>query len=541
MRSARPFISNDLFYEFSNIICHEIPHSELEQKIIDSKVTPVLFLKTELLMNYIDLLLSIRRNFILITTCNDDMCVPHIDFPANRDSYHDKWNILLCSPNLIKWYTKNSSMVHEKIQPIPLGAKWQWRSTDFFGEDKTNTLRIFNELCLTPETKLHDVHLKQNLLYFNFTAWTTDQPFFKPHTNVRNNIIKDLTEKGFAYNANSDFEDYMKILKTYKFCVSPPGRGIDVHRTWEALMVGTIPIVMSSPLDSLYEKLPVVIVDDFSVINHDFLNEKYAGMLQKKYDFSILYSDYWEKEIHKCKTETKYTAVIIEPRCHPALSFVLNNFLTNLSPDWNVIIMHGTKNIDFVNNIIHTDLCEHASRITMINLNVENLNHVSEYNKLLLNEWFYQQIPTETFLVFQTDTIILERNRHSINDYLQYDYVGAPWKEVYLPEYGIHEYNVSGNGGLSLRKKSKMLEIIDKNKDNKMFEILNEDICISTVKNVVLYKPDFEKAKRFSVETIYSEESFGIHCPWRWLSVEELKEMIHKDKSVLDLILYEKK
>ena len=40
-------------------------------------------------------------------------------------------------------------------------------------------------------------------------------------------------------------------------------------------------------------------------------------------------------------TQNKYTAVIVEPREHKALSFVLNNFLENLSDEWNIIIMHG--------------------------------------------------------------------------------------------------------------------------------------------------------------------------------------------------------
>ena len=44
-----------------------------------------------------------------------------------------------------------------------------------------------------------------------------------------------------------------------------------------------------------------------------------------------------------------YTAVIIEPREHPALLFVLTNFLKNLSDDWSFIIYHGTNNIDFIN------------------------------------------------------------------------------------------------------------------------------------------------------------------------------------------------
>ena len=72
------------------------------------------------------------------------------------------------------------------------------------------------------------------------------------------------------------FENYMYELKTYKFCLSPPGRGLDTHRAWEALMMGTIPLMISTTQDHLFEKLPVVIVDDWEQITTQFLNKKYG-------------------------------------------------------------------------------------------------------------------------------------------------------------------------------------------------------------------------------------------------------------------------
>ena len=57
----------------------------------------------------------------------------------------------------------------------------------------------------------------------------------------------------------------MKLSK-YKFILSPPGAGIDCHRTWEALYCGTIPIVISSSINELYEDLPVLTVSSWDVI-----------------------------------------------------------------------------------------------------------------------------------------------------------------------------------------------------------------------------------------------------------------------------------
>src|SRR5205085_11179000 len=51
------------------------------------------------------------------------------------------------------------------------------------------------------------------------------------------------------------------------FVLSPHGRGLDCHRTWEALACGNIVLVPSSPLDVMYEDLPVIPIKDWSEID----------------------------------------------------------------------------------------------------------------------------------------------------------------------------------------------------------------------------------------------------------------------------------
>jgi thymidylate synthase len=201
-----------------------------------------------------------------------------------------------------------------------------------------------------------------------------------------------------------------------------------------------------------------------------------------------------------------YSAIIIEPRCHKALQFVLNNFLENLDNNWNIIIFHGNQNAQYVKKIIQVHLMKYIHRIRLVNLNVENIT-IDEYNILLKSEYFYNFIPTETFLVFQTDTMIFKENRQLIHLFMEYDYVGAPWDYIFIENEAI------GNGGLSLRKKSKMLEIITKNPPNSN---INEDAYFCYQPNINIYKPKVEKAKLFAVEQIYSEITFGCHKPWYW-------------------------
>ena len=257
---------------------------------------PIIFIKTDFIPFFIDQLLEFNDKFILITGSNDDHCVPYLNFPCHDDIYKNKLHTLLDKPELIKWYTKNPAIVHDKLIGFPLGPKWQWKTTRFFGEPKLEHMRIYNELCLNPENNLYNTNLKTNLLYINF-AQTTTNPLYQPHKGIRHNV-KNILTKNFKPQQGTSFEKYMRELSTYKFCVSPPGRGIDTHRTWEALMMGTIPIMISTTQDYLFERLPVIIIDDWNIITPDFLNEKYQEITQKTFDFDILYTQYWDNLLY---------------------------------------------------------------------------------------------------------------------------------------------------------------------------------------------------------------------------------------------------
>jgi hypothetical protein len=48
----------------------------------------------------------------------------------------------------------------------------------------------------------------------------------------------------------------------------------------------------------------------------------------------------------------KYNAIIIEPRKHKAIEFVLNNICECLSNEWGIIFFHGKNNIEYVTKIV---------------------------------------------------------------------------------------------------------------------------------------------------------------------------------------------
>lgn len=293
------FVGVDFWYSNCTIfVTKENQYVELTNAL-NTNYKPIIGVRTDLIPKYVEYLSNISTPYILVTSSNDDHSPPYMEYP-NINSHDVSLDVekLLENENLLKWFCKNPSVTHYKIEPYCLGPKWQWKTTQFFGESKEDHLRIFNKYCRTPKKCMHDFLLKKNLLYFNFTVATTGNPFYKEFKGLRTIVKKELIKK-FDYNKNESFEDYIKTLSSYKFCLAPPGRGIDTHRCWEALMVGTIPIVQSSPINGLYINLPVIVVKNWTEITEEFLEYKYEEILRRNFDFEKLYVPYWQNHLLK--------------------------------------------------------------------------------------------------------------------------------------------------------------------------------------------------------------------------------------------------
>jgi GR25 family glycosyltransferase involved in LPS biosynthesis len=199
-----------------------------------------------------------------------------------------------------------------------------------------------------------------------------------------------------------------------------------------------------------------------------------------------------------------HTAIIIEPRksMQKALVFVVNNLLDNLTK-WNIIIFPGTENKDDVKQFVSSLPMKRKSRVTVKDIGLATMD-LKQYNALMMSRKILDEIPTEVFMVVQTDSLICKDGKHLLDRFIKakYDYVGAPWKDR----------NALGNGGFSLRRKSMMLKILDKCPTLNH----NEDGFFSGgCEGAQPKKPSPEEAEEFSVETIYNgKQPFGIHKAW---------------------------
>lgn len=194
----------------------------------------------------------------------------------------DKYAEYLDDQKLMGWFSHNVDRKHDKLHPLPLGI-----GPPIYAYGNKS---VFDKCVPKRNQELK----KSGLLYVNFSIETSPT-----HRIPVFNFFKD---KSFCtFESNIPLEKYLQNLSIHKFVISPRGNGLDCFRTWEALLMKTYPIVITSTLDPLFEELPVVIIENWSEITEDFLEKKYIELMQKEYNWDKLYLPYWLQKIQDLK------------------------------------------------------------------------------------------------------------------------------------------------------------------------------------------------------------------------------------------------
>jgi hypothetical protein len=70
------------------------------------------------------------------------------------------------------------------------------------------------------------------------------------------------------------------ILSRFDYISQNLGNGIDCYRTWEALIMGAVPIVLRTEILPLYEDMPIMIVDKWTEVTRESLRQFQLERLQ---------------------------------------------------------------------------------------------------------------------------------------------------------------------------------------------------------------------------------------------------------------------
>uniref|UniRef100_A0A914VBJ8 Exostosin GT47 domain-containing protein n=1 Tax=Plectus sambesii TaxID=2011161 RepID=A0A914VBJ8_9BILA len=228
---------------------------------------------------------SIRYKYILITHDGD------IPVPGDYE-----W--LLDDANLLAWFGQNIGLQHPKLFPIPIGV-----ANSYWAHGNISALRIVSR-------SLEPFRSRHTLLYVNIKSDTN----YVERTKVEKYVEQEFAGRSDVTIVNKgqlDWEAYMKQLGGAKFVLSPAGNGIDCHRTWEALIMGAVPVVRDSSISALYADLPVMIVNDWKELNLDSLRrfETYLNLSSAALPIRPkIWARYWLEKIFSMRQNATQAA-----------------------------------------------------------------------------------------------------------------------------------------------------------------------------------------------------------------------------------------
>jgi hypothetical protein len=149
------------------------------------------------------------------------------------------------------WFAANLEFDDPRLGAIPAGvANPHWRHGD-------QKLLGRVQASASPKSRLFDVS-------FSLTTNIAERTYC-------------IEQTGLRPTAPRPYEAYLTELARAYFCISPRGNGIDCHRTWEALYLRTIPVVIRSILTDQHPDLPMIVLDDWAQFGEiEFSSELYA-------------------------------------------------------------------------------------------------------------------------------------------------------------------------------------------------------------------------------------------------------------------------
>ncbi|WP_171026137.1 hypothetical protein [Mesorhizobium comanense] len=185
---------------------------------------------------------TINAPFILLTT-DGDASVP-------SDLSKDTVERLLASPYLVAWYSQNCDGSHPRIKPFPIGLDLHTPRS------LTTPAALVAQLEILRERQ-GNADRRPPRIFCDFSV--------SKGSRQRRELLDALDacpHVDFLQKRVSQREIW-ELYSQYPLVLSTVGNGLDCHRTWELLYLGCIVVTRTSPLDPLYEGLPVIIVDDW--------------------------------------------------------------------------------------------------------------------------------------------------------------------------------------------------------------------------------------------------------------------------------------
>ena len=203
----------------------------------------------------------------------------HSDYPIT-EALHNKYK-----HNCTRWFAINKDCVAANLYALPLGIT-----------NNTNESNI-HPIYGNTDMMIDVMQLPRkitNLVYMNFSIHTYPTERTPCYASFKDKI---WVTAGTTENTLAGRRRFLEEIRNHKFVLCPRGNGIDTHRLWETLYMGSIPVVKRHAALAEFTDLPILFIDDWNEVNEEMLNRKYAEITSKKWNMDKLKIGYWAQKI----------------------------------------------------------------------------------------------------------------------------------------------------------------------------------------------------------------------------------------------------
>ena len=238
-----------------------------------------IFVSMKYLTFFLDTILpEIKHPFILVTSNENEQALSTWE---RNGAIDDRYLSYLEDGKIFHWFGRNVIAKHSRLSCIPLGVTWR-------GDIPHSLI----EACFSNLTVENYFSPKKIYCYLNIR---------NTHPS-RVDVLNFFSKQPFCTTSKFvPFETYIADLTLSRFVISPRGFNLDCFRTWEALYAGSIPIVESTGIESIYEGLPVIIVPNINSMTKEFLDTQFEELRGKTFHLERLHAKYWLDQIQVLK------------------------------------------------------------------------------------------------------------------------------------------------------------------------------------------------------------------------------------------------
>jgi hypothetical protein len=199
-----------------------------------------------------------------------------------------------------KWFCTNKQTTDPSVFAIPLGlpdpaGKSEWHP--IYGD-----VQMMWEIAQEPRQI-------SGLAYANFSTHTLPSlrvPLFERLKSIADGS-KDIADGskpwvtvGSSEHTREGRRAYLRQIRNHEFSFCPRGNGIDTHRLWETLYMGSIPIVQRNIALQEFEDLPICWVDDYAEVSEEWLRQELVRIRSRTdWNWEKLTIGYWRQRFQE--------------------------------------------------------------------------------------------------------------------------------------------------------------------------------------------------------------------------------------------------